>query len=44
MLCLYRKGLDIERLITLETPFENAQEAYSRLDEGVEAKVILTWE
>ena len=43
MLRMYRNGLPIERLITLETSFENAQEAYSRLEQGLEGKVILIW-
>jgi len=44
MLDMYRCGLDLERLITLETSYENAQEAYSRLSEGLEGKVMLLWE
>jgi len=44
MLCMYRNGLPIERLITLETSYQNAQEAYSRLEQGLEGKVILTWD
>lgn len=44
MLALYRAGLDLERLITLETSFENAPEAYQRLSEGQEGKVILRWD
>lgn len=43
MLQMYRSGLPLERLITLQTPYENAQDAYSRLDQGLEGKVILTW-
>lgn len=44
MLAMVRSGLDVERLITLETSFENAPEAYQRLSEGLEGKVILRWE
>jgi threonine dehydrogenase-like Zn-dependent dehydrogenase len=44
MLSMYRCGLDLERLITLETSFENAQEAYSRLEQGLEGKAMLLWE
>ena len=44
MLAMYRNGLDIERLVTWETSFENAQEAYAGLEEGVQGKVILNWE
>jgi len=43
MLAMVRSGLDVERLITLETSFENAPEAYQRLSEGLEGKVILRW-
>jgi threonine dehydrogenase-like Zn-dependent dehydrogenase len=43
MLAMYRNGLDIPRLVTLKTSYENAQEAYWRLSEGLEGKVILLW-
>ncbi len=43
MLAMYRNGLDIERLMTMETSFENAQEAYAGLEQGLEGKVILHW-
>ena len=44
MLEMYRNGLDIERLMTMETSFENAQEAYSGLEQGLQGKAILNWE
>ena len=44
MLAACRSGLQMERLVTLETSYENAQEAYDRFDQGLEAKVILNWE
>ncbi len=44
MLATCRNGLDIERLVTMKTSFENAQEAYSRFEQGLEGKVILNWD
>jgi threonine dehydrogenase-like Zn-dependent dehydrogenase len=43
MLGMVRCGLDLSRLITLETSYENAQDAFSRLEQGLEGKVMLLW-
>lgn len=44
MLCMYREGLDADRLITGVHPPEEVQEAYDGMLAGTSGKVILDWE
>jgi len=42
MVAMVRNGFQIDRMITNQFPFEEAHEAYRRVSEGLEGKVILT--
>jgi len=42
MVAMVRNGFQIERIITNHFPIEAAHEAYRRVSEGLEGKVILT--
>ncbi|MBW2004080.1 MAG: hypothetical protein JRI72_05615 [Deltaproteobacteria bacterium] len=42
MVAMVRNGFQIDRIITNQFPIEEAHEAYRRVSEGLEGKVILT--
>ena len=44
MLRMYRDGLDLDRLITGEYPFQHVQEAYDGMIDQTAGKVMLIWE
>ncbi len=44
MLQWYREGLDVERLITAQYPFEDAQKAYDEMLAATCGKIMLMWD